>query len=135
MKKLFFPPIAILVLSLSLTSCDEPPTSNRFCRAHVGCTSRVTVEFVGQLPEACIIQVSSPQWQQPQIFHCSDMMPAGSEVRLNIREAVPDEVSVFVIDGRQVVARETFTPEYIVGQPNGPNCSPICYWATMTMVL
>ena len=134
MKKLFFPPIAILVLALSLTSCDEPPTSGRIC-TDIGCGHSVFVEFVGQLPEACIIQVSSPQWQQPQVFRCSDMMPAGSEVRLNIREAVPDEVSVFVIDARQVVARETFTPEYTVSQPHGPNCPPTCYSATMTLAL
>ncbi len=110
----------------------------------VGCGGGINVELSG-LPAAAPYQItlSFPSGEtraiscnpgaedNPNSFEksCSSN---GAYFSLEPDSSPPDEVTVTVIVGENQVL-QVFNPDYEKFQPNGENCSPICYSATVKM--
>jgi hypothetical protein len=67
-----------------------------------------------------------------KLFGCIDMHRLEETIGIY---GTPSEVKVTLVDGDRTVAKKTFSPEYEVTYPNGPQCDPGCKnWRTVWTV-
>lgn len=131
---------AVIAISVAML---RPTEFAQICTL-VGCGGGIEVEFSG-MPAATPYQVilSFPAGE-PRTLSCGtgvednsnpfekSCLFNGAFFNLEPDSLPPEEVTVTVIvDGRQV--SQVFYPDYKKFQPNGENCAPICYSATVRM--
>jgi hypothetical protein len=134
--------LALIVIAFAFLMISGPLVGDRMCTL-VGCVGGLEIELLG-LPDATPYEISivfpsgetqtltcGTENDQSEVFvkKCS---PNGAFFSLTPDAEPPQEITVTVtIAGSQT--SETFRPVYEKFQPNGENCSPTCYSATIFM--
>lgn len=129
---------AVTVLSMMLVA---PRTSGQLCTL-VGCVGGLNIELAGLPADASYQAILSFPSEKTNTLSCGsndNSIPFekscstnGAFFSLDPDISPPDEITVtIVLDGKQV--SQDFRPVYEKFQPNGENCSPVCYNATIKM--
>jgi hypothetical protein len=89
-----------------------------------------TVPFLSTLSTRCeprtsSVSLSFAEWQPS--FVPPGTMPGG--LRIEIENSAPRSIEMEISRDGDVIAAESFTPEYATLAPNGEECGPVCQTA------
>jgi hypothetical protein len=136
--------LLFLVVSFLLISCSQTlPEQGTMCTL-IGCAGGVTIEFP-QLPpgESYEVQLSLPSGET-KTLRCGEgtnqipfeMVCTENEVFFALPNDAPppEQISITVTADGETFSRE-FSPVFEKFQPNGEDCPPVCYNATVQFQL
>jgi hypothetical protein len=111
----------------------------------IGCESTLTVSFTSRLPPGSYqIELTAPDSAPCEVTsdgsgeksdYCADFGYVHLTPTALIIDAAKENVSVRILRASVLVGEGSFTPEYAVHQPNGPDCEPLCQTATVDLAL
>lgn len=110
----------VVVLAAALGACDLVDGS-RAC-TEIGCASGLAVQITGaSTHDSVIVQVTDAASSANVQQTCADAM----QCRLVFSDFTPADV-VIQVTYHQQITTSRLTPNYLVSQPNGPDCPPVC---------
>lgn len=116
--------IALCVAACSGNAAESEP--QQVCTL-IGCNDGLSVVVASALAQDYSVTVKSGG-ATLHTFTCR----AGSECRAFLENQTPAQVTIEIATSAGTVTR-SYTPEYKVSQPNGPDCPPECRQATVTV--
>lgn len=122
-----------------------PINGNVWCTL-VGCMGNgIHVNFIGNEPENYTVEVNFPSGKRKIACnykssandsnvirgdYCTEKGVFFKQIDSDPSDTPPEELVVTIIfNGNQIT--KTFRPEYEISYPNGENCAPMCYYATV----
>ncbi len=146
--------IFIPILFLGLTGCwqdDSGLVSNPLGCTEIGCENRLDVIFESQdrepYPPGTYTFTLTPQGEAPLIVTCSidrdqdlacngdthvlSVVAADTEFTVRFLEA-PSTITASLLFEQQRLGEKNLSPDYYMVTPNGPECDPICFQATVS---
>jgi len=147
-KKIWLPILGgilfLIGISLFMLRFAGPKIGNTFCTM-MGCLGGVGVVLEG-IPDSTLYELEIQNLHgKKQTLTCTigkdeypifgnSCVPTGAIFTLNEDEVPPNEIAVTVtINGKKT--SKVFHPNYEKNRPNGKPCPPICYSATIVMVI
>ena len=118
--------VAVLA-SASVSACDD--VFGKGCSL-APCPAELTVIVHGEEDVEYAVFASAPG-EEVQSATCR-IRPSANSCSVYLRDFDPDEVTVRVAWADQEATGQ-FTPTYETVHPNGPDCTPTCRVATVTM--
>jgi len=124
-----------------------PIVGDVFCTLADCMGDGVHIDFIGQIPDSYSVEVVFPSGKRKITCdntsldndfrfvggdHCKQNGVFFEQIdsESDPSDTPPEELVVTVIyDGKQVT--KTFHPEYEIDYPNGEDCPPMCYYATI----
>ena len=129
MKRLAVRFIAVTITTVTgMTACDS--STDPVC-TRVGCTSGLTV-VVEYPATADFTVVANDSDGETRTGTCS--VTAGDPCQVRFDDFLPDHLTVSVTGVGQHVS-VSLTPSYEINQPNGPECTPTCWNASVRIEL
>ena len=122
MRVLILLPLALC--AMMFTGCDLLDPG--FC-TQIGCVDGLTV-VLEDPPDVAFTVTLVAGGETVNSFECT----AGSCAEIFFEGVGVPEVTV-VVEYGETVRSETFTPSYTRVQPNGRNCPPICFTASVRL--
>ena len=145
--------ISIPCLFLSLAGCwqdDSGLGSNPLGCTEIGCDDRLDVIFESQdaqtFPAGTYTFTLTPNGESPLVATCSfdrhqdlacsgdthvlTVLAADREFSIRLLEA-PATVTASLVFEQQRLGEKMLSPDYSMVTPNGPQCEPICFQATV----
>jgi hypothetical protein len=117
------------LLAISMVACSGNQTEPvRVCTL-IGCNDGLNVIVNASLQQDYTVTVSSGA----QTLHTFTCRP-GQPCQAFVDNHTPAQVTVSVATAAGPVSK-TFTPEYKVTKPNGPDCPPDCRQASVTVTV
>ena len=117
-----------ITMVIAVSGCDG--STDPLC-TNIGCTSGLTVSV--QYPAtADFTVVASGSGGETRSGTCS--VRAGDPCHVRFADFEPDQLTVSVTGADQQVS-VSLTPTYEIFQPNGPDCTPTCWNATVGIQL
>lgn len=140
--------VALTVIALMMVI--GPLIGDKFCTL-AGCVGGVNIKVIEEIPDRYIVEVDFPSGKRK--LTCNSAIPPtptggwGGDVcvpdgaffrqidvqgtgNLPTSDLPPEDLTVTVtVDGQQIT--RTFHPEYEIWHPNGEECEPMCYFATI----
>jgi len=97
----------------------------------IGCDSGIYVDLSRVPAEAYRLELSPLGATAKYVVECAD--PEACGTRHFFRDFTPDVVTVRLIIGADTVFWPETILDYVETQPNGPNCPPTCFAATIAL--
>ncbi len=140
---------------LGLAACwqdDGGLSSNPLGCTEIGCLNRLDVIFESQdsetFPPGTYTFTLTPKGEDPFVVAClmgsdrnldcsgdTTVMEVKAAAReFNIRLSfAPISITVALVFEQQTLGEKNLSPNYYLVTPNGPECAPICYQATIAI--
>jgi hypothetical protein len=121
-------PIALVGVLATAPGCSNP--FGGACTL-IGCTDGIMVSFETPPPDGTLVELEGP-FGVPWRVECGVDLDCGTGIFF--ADYTPQQLTVRVVT-RAGEATESFQPTYEKFQPNGEDCSPTCWRATVVMGL
>ena len=119
-----------LGFSFVLIACHQQP--QKVCTL-IGCESGLKLAFKEAVPERFSFTLTASDGETRQ-GECPSRTEDSSclEKEIFVSQFTPDQVNLSLTLGEQTLT-QSFTPDYTLLRPNGPDCDPECRQATITV--
>ena len=118
--------VMVGLIAVAAVACGNPFES-RACTL-IGCTDGLSVFATNSRSDSVTIVVRSATGEVLATIGCRPNAPCGTQ----LQNQTPATVTV-TTQTSQGSSTVTFTPQYIINQPNGPECGPTCRQATINL--
>ena len=119
--------VAVIVVSAFVSACDD--VFGKGCSL-APCPAELTVTVQGEANVEYAV-FASASGEDGQSATCT-ILPSARSCAVYLRDFDPVEVTIRVTWGDQEATGQ-FAPTYETVHPNGPDCSPTCRAATVTV--